>query len=268
MKRPDIYPGVFLTKKAPDNLEITLDVRFADMSEAELKAQIGETIPDGYVAGWASTKDLDLYGHVLEVGAFTESMAARGITGPKGIKVLEYRGDKLWVEAQFNLDVSYAKDMWSMIKMNNGFSFSVGFYLKDYTWKQTKNDPEVEYLYITRGDLFEISAVPFAGNPEAVMTYVKDMVKDAEKGAAITTPAQFEKALVAAGLVKTREDAHRCVLLMKQNIGVFKAEPPPVDDPPDDPQSPVLDEAQAAKLMAVLQTVKSQLHDIRDAVSA
>jgi HK97 family phage prohead protease len=280
MTRQGIFPGALLTKEAPPKgLEIKLDV-FAFANDAELKAALGDEIPDGYVAGWASTKDLDLYGHVVEHGAFTESMSARGLTGPKGIKflkghdrdwplgvikVLEYRGERLWIEAQFNLDITYAKDLWHAVKMNGGFSFSVGFYLQEYSWKQYQKDPEVEYLYITKGDLFEVSVVPFAGNPEAVMTYVKEMVKDNERGNEITTPAQFEKALVAAGLVKSREDAHRCVLLMKQNIGVFKtSDPPPVDEP--DPQSPVLDEAQAANVMALLQSFKSNLHDFNDAL--
>src|SRR6478735_8600306 len=171
---------IIITKEAPaTGLELKLDFNFAGANDIELKA-IGDDIPDGYVAGWASTKDLDSYGHVVEVGAFSDSITKRGLTGPKSIKflrghdrdfplgvikVLEYRGERLWIEAQLNLKVSYAADLWEMLKMSGGFSFSVGFFLQDYSWKVTK-DPEVEYLYITKGDLFEVSVVPFAGNEE------------------------------------------------------------------------------------------------------
>lgn len=266
---------IMLTKDAPaKGLEITLDFNFANANEIELKA-IGDDIPDGYVAGWASTKDLDSYGHVVEVGAFSESIAKRGLTGPKSVKflrghdrdfplgvvkVLEYRNDRLWIEAQLNLKVSYAADLWEMLKMSGGFSFSVGFFLQDYSWKAYKGDAEVEYLYITKGDLFEVSVVPFAGNEEAVMTYVKDMVKDAEQSSVVTTPAQFEKALVANGLCKNRADAHKAVLFMKQHLTLFSKDGDSHEEPPaDDPPSPVLDDAQLIAIKSHLDTIKALL---------
>lgn len=252
-------------------------INFASANETELKA-IGDDVPDGYVAGWASTRDLDSYGHVVEAGAFTEAITKRGLSGPKGIKflkghdrdwpigvikVLEYRGDRLWIEAQFELNISYARDLWLAVKMNGGMSFSVGFFLEDYDWKVTK-DPEVEYLYIMKGDLFEVSVVPFAGNEEAVMTYVKDAVKDAERGGAITTPSQFEKALVAAGLCKNRNDAHSAVLLMKKHAALFiKEGDEPLEEPPpsDDPPAPVLDPEQMELIHKHLQTIKAILQN-------
>jgi HK97 family phage prohead protease len=266
---------ILMTKEAPTakGMVIECAINFASANETELKA-LGDDVPEGYVAGWASTRDLDSYGHVVEVGAFTEAITKRGLSGPKGIKflkghdrdwpigvikVLEYRGDRLWIEAQFELSISYARDLWLAVKMNGGMSFSVGFFLENYDWKVTK-DPEVEYLYITKGDLFEVSVVPFAGNEEAVMTYVKDAVKDAEAGGAIQTPVQFEKALVAAGLCKNRSDAHRAVLFMKQHIGVFAKEDASLEEPPsDDPPVPVLDPEKLDLAFKHLQTIKALL---------
>lgn len=266
---------ILMTKEAPTakGMVIECAINFASANETELKA-LGDDVPEGYVAGWASTRDLDSYGHVVEAGAFTEAIVKRGLTGPKGIKflkghdrdwpigvikVLEYRGDRLWIEAQFELNISYARDLWLAVKMNGGMSFSVGFFLEDYDWKVTK-DPEVEYLYITKGDLFEVSVVPFAGNEEAVMTYVKDAVKDAEKGGAITTPSQFEKALVAAGLCKNRNDAHAAVLLMKKHSALFiKDDESHEDPPPDEPPAPVLDPEKLDLAFKHLQTIKALL---------
>lgn len=268
---------ILITKEAPTakGMVVECAINFATATDLELKAAAGDDIPEGYVAGWASTRDLDSYGHVVEAGAFSAAIAKRGISGPKGIKflkghdrdwpigvikVLEYRGDRLWIEAQFDLEISYAKDLWRAVKMNGGMSFSVGFFLEDYDWKVT-SDPEVEYLYITKGDLFEVSVVPFAGNEEAVMTYVKDAVKDAEKGGAITTPSQFEKALVAAGLCKNRNDAHAAVLLMKKHATLFIKDGETLEDPPpsDDPPAPVLDPAQMTAVYNHLQTIKAIL---------
>lgn len=266
---------ILITKEAPaaKGLVVECAINFATANATELKA-LGDDVPDGYVAGWASTRDLDSYGHVVEAGAFSASIVKRGLSGPKGIKflkghdrdwpigvikVLEYRGDRLWIEAQFNLEISYARDLWQAVKMNGGMSFSVGFFLEDYDWKVTK-DPEVEYLYIKQGDLFEVSVVPFAGNEEAVMTYVKDMVKDAEAGGPVQTPVQFEKALVANGLCKNRSDAHRAVLFMKQHIGVFvEKDDDSLEEPPPEPPAPVLDPDQMTAIMMHLKSMKAIL---------
>jgi len=267
---------ILMTKEAPSakGMVIECAINFASASDTELKAAVGDDIPEGYVAGWASTRDLDSYGHVVEAGAFTDAITKRGLSGPKGIKflkghdrdwpigvikLLEYRGDRLWIEAQFELSISYARDLWLAVKMNGGMSFSVGFFLQDYDWKVTA-DPEVEYLYITKGDLFEVSVVPFAGNEEAVMTYVKDAVKDAEKGGVITTPSQFEKALVAAGLCKNRNDAHAAVLLMKKHSALFVTkDDDSLEEPTPEPPAPVLDPEQMTAIYMHLQSMKAIL---------
>ncbi len=146
---------------------------------------------DGFVAGWASTDDMDSYRHVVAAGAFSESIRKRGLTGPTGIKLLldhdsskpagvikslRYVGGKLAIEAQLNLDIPYVRDRYSAIKLMGGANFSVGFSLQDYEIKQDRE--KREYIQINRGDLFEVSAVLFPANEFATMTSVKGLVRD------------------------------------------------------------------------------------------
>lgn len=268
--------SLYLTKHSPvvrgdiaDQVQAC--VKFSPASELELKA-LGDDIPDGYVAGWASTPDLDLYRHVVEFGAFKESISTRGIAGPKGIKfltnhdwekvagvikVLEYRGDKLWIEAQFNLSISYAKDAYEACKMNGGLNFSVGFMLEDYSFKKDNNDRE--YLHITKGDLFEVSCVPFPGNEDAVMTYVKGR----EAASAPKTLAEFEKSLVAKGLVKGRNEAHTVTLAVKYAIEncltLFKPDSSLEDDAGKTTNGPLLDVHQLNEVSDLVAKMKAIL---------
>lgn len=216
-------PAGYLKKDIKDGMQFECAMTFRPASTEELKA-LGDNLPDGFVAGWASTPDLDSYGHVVATGAFTRAIAERGLSGPLGIKLLighnwdqlggvikklEYRGDSLWIEAQLELELSYARDAYIQAKMLGGLSFSVGFFLKEYTW-DTTDDPEIEFLHIKRGDLFEVSVVVFPGNDQAQMQFVKD------GGPEPTTAAELERRLVAKGLTKNRSDAHRIILEMKQ----------------------------------------------------
>lgn len=184
--------GHAVTKDAtPKSLEQHWD--FVPATKKELKAvakELGlEDVPKGYIAGYASTTSLDLHRDVVLAGAFDDSIKARGLSGPHGVKlllghdpnklageirVLETRGDKLWIEAQLELDISYVKDAYRAAKIAGGVSFSVGFRLQDYEFKENESG-DFEYLEIKRGDLFEVSVVTFAAQPEAVMTYIKNV---------------------------------------------------------------------------------------------
>lgn len=218
------------TKEAPvRGRKIDLNIDFSNASLAELK-MLGEDLPEGYVAGYASTSDLDHYRDVIKEGAFQESINERGLEGPKGIKflaqhrsdkpagvikVLEYRNGKLWIEAQMNLSISYVNDLYQAAKMQGGLSFSVGFYHQDYEFKEDDNG--MEYLLITRAELVEVSVVTFPGNDEAEMTFIKG-AKDMPTP---DTVAQFEKALVGLGLCKSRNGAHDVVRFVKSNLSLF-----------------------------------------------
>lgn len=233
---------LFLTKASPARKDLmpeqtTAMLKFMPATESELKA-VGEEKPDGFVAGWASTPDRDLYDHIVHTGAFDASIKARGISGPRGIKLLvghewsrvagvitklETRSGRLWMEAQINLNISYAKDAYEACKINGGMNFSVGFMLQDYEFKdETVNDDELLHIY--RGDLYEISIVPFPGNEECTMDVVKTREATAPK---IESFSGFEKLLVSSGLVKSRNDAHKILGVVKSCVHLFKAETPP-----------------------------------------
>lgn len=265
-----------------------MDLKLVTASAAELKA-LGDDIPEGYIAGWASTPDLDSYRDVVIPGAFDASINTRGLTGPKGIKllinhdwakvggaikVLETRNGKLWIEAQLNLAISYAKDTYEAIKSAGGLSFSVGFFLQDYNIRQDANGRD--YFELVRGDLFEVSVVPFPANEEATMEFYKSMdispsdlrnlSEDDEE--TLTTLADFEKLLVSTGLVKSRNEAKLVTLAAKANAHLFevkqKEEIPPAVEPEaiqepvtqGEPEAPVADEKSLQPLFDMTSRLK------------
>lgn len=259
---------IFITKKAPDSHQ-ELFVKFRPASDEEIKKALGveslDAVPPGYVAGWASTPDLDHYRHVIEPGAFDASIAQKGLTGPKGIKLLiqhnaskpagvitklETRGGSLWIEAQLDLEISYVKDYYRAAKAVGGLNFSVGFYLEDYSFR--KNAEDVEYLHITKAELEEVSVVTFPGNSEATMTFIKDRPDASNPDVSFETMAALEKALVDMGLVKSRNMANRVTRVVKQNIALFQA----ADTPPP---APVLAQKSLDSLSAILGELRSAL---------
>jgi HK97 family phage prohead protease len=259
-------------------------------TEAELKQHItkalADDVPDGYVAGWASTPDIDSYNHKVVKGAFDESIASRGLRGPRGIKllighnwnmlageikVLEYRGNRLWMEAQMNLDIGYVSDAYKAAKMIGGVNFSVGFMLEDYEWADKKDGPDE--LIIKKGDLFEVSIVPFPGNEKATMTFIKSadgsdpLAKDGnavyvddDADETMSSVSEFEKTLVLNGVCKTRQEAHKITRLVKANLALFAPKEEPVSTPPEQQKkegtAPMLDAAKLSAALAKMQEIQ------------
>lgn len=212
-------------------------------TELEMKA-LGDDVPLGTVVGYASTSGIDSYDHIVVNGAFTESIAKRGLTGPKGVKLLlghdmnklagvihklEQRPEGLWIHAQLNLNVSYVKDAYEAAKMNGGLSFSVGFFLQDYSFKE--NDKKEEYVEITKGDLIEVSIVVLPANDNCVMTMIKSREAEdlADDPKPTETIAEFEKALIAMGLAKSRNDAKKITIAVKDCAAFAKGAAPVAD---------------------------------------
>lgn len=185
--------GVFLTKKTPEEMVRKDMITFAPAAPEVLQKQMDLTaeqvaaLPDGFIAGFASTADLDRVRDVVLAGAFDDSIKERGLTGPRGIKLLighdseklagvitklETRDGKLWIEARLNLEIGYVKDAYLAAKMIGGVSFSVGFRILDYTFKEDE-ERGIEYLEIAKGDLLEVSMVPFPANEHAQMMFIK-----------------------------------------------------------------------------------------------
>lgn len=259
-----------LTKDAPKSFadvakDQTYHVKFKPASEAELKA-LGNDLPDGFIAGWASTKDLDSYRHRIVPGAFQEAIDERGLMGPRGIKLLighdwdkvagvikklEYRNGDLWIEAQLNLNISYARDSYEAAKMVEGLSFSVGFMLDKYAIERDSEDRE--WLRIDKGDLYEVSVVPFPGNEAAGMVYVKGRKEP------IKTIAEFEKQMIASGLATSRNDAKRLTLEVKALFAASSKGAGSQDDPPPIVAPPVLAAEKVKTLAGLVAQMKATL---------
>ena len=243
----------YLNKHGVRNIEHTVEMTFTRATDEELEAaglQKAADLPDGFIAGWASTPGLDSYNHVVQGGAFDAAIKARGLLGSKGIQLLldhdwrkpagiitklEYRGERLWLEAELELGATYVKDAYLVAKKRGGTNFSVGFMLQDYEFKEdpaTKN----EYLLIKRGDLYEVSVVPFPANEECTMEFIKSKLAPKE----LSSVAEFEKHLRDTGLVKSRDEARRITQVVKSCVALFSSpvvtapvasDPAPIDSP-------------------------------------
>jgi HK97 family phage prohead protease len=190
-------------------------------------------VPDGSIKGIASTSSTDLYGHKVFAGAFDKSIQRKGLSGPKGVKLLaghdwnkpagvikklETVNDKLEIEAQLNLNVSYVKDLYEVAKQNEGLNFSVGFMLEEFEFIDKKADAiDDEWLQIKQGDLMEVSVVCFPACLDATM----DFVKHAD------TAAEFEKALITNGWAFGRKEAHRLFQLCRNSVHLLTDKGPP-----------------------------------------
>lgn len=132
------------------------------------------------VSGWASTKDLDHARHVVVPSAYRASIRDRGLSGPRGIRLLwqhdrhkpigrfttlEVRDRGLWAVAEIDENISWGKDAAAAVKATGGLSFSVGFHLIEADIV----DGAMPYLLITQVELTEVSIVTFPCNEQAVM---------------------------------------------------------------------------------------------------
>lgn len=237
-------------------------LKFAPATEADIKDLADK--PDGFIAGWASTSGMDSCGHVVKAGAFSESIEKNGIKGPKGIKLLighdwdkpagvitmlEYRGEDLWIEAQLNLNISYARDMYEAAKMNGGMNYSVGFFREEYEWKKNKDGDT--YMLIEKGSLFEVSVVPFPANEECTMDYIKSMDDE------LNTVADFEKHLVSKGLAKGRNEANRITHEVKSALHLFQKTDPTPEVEEVEEIAPMLAAGTIKKLSAKIEELKA-----------
>jgi HK97 family phage prohead protease len=219
-----------------------------------------ENQPAGYFEGIASTPSTDLYGHKVLKGAFDKSIKQKGLTGPRGVKLLAHHdwsrpagvisklktvGDNLEIAGQLNLNVSYVKDVHEVALQNGGLNFSVGFTLDEFEYIDEKKAEDGEYLIIKSGDLMEVSVVVFPAQLEAEMTFIKNH----------DTMSQLEKALVVNGLCRSRGEAHKLANYLKQNSHLFLDGREPLVEPPVG-EHPLLD-------VQLLQPVRDQLARIK-----
>lgn len=150
--------------------------------------------PDGFIAGWASTDELDQTNEIISKNAFSASIQKAGLSGPGGIKLLldhdpnkvagritklEYRAKSngvtgLWIEALLDLNISYARDRYYATKASGGLSFSVGYRVEkesDLSIDDKKGTRPV--IKINKARLFEVSVVSNPANEGSFMLAFK-----------------------------------------------------------------------------------------------
>lgn len=132
-----------------------------------------------YVSGYASTYgNEDLAGHIIEKGAFTESLKKlspkilfnHDIGRPLGVTE-GTREDNvgLFLSCKMPKSDPFISDtIMPQVKIGSIDSFSVGFFLGQHDWNKGK-------LIIKSGELFETSLVTLPANREAKITSFKSM---------------------------------------------------------------------------------------------
>ena len=189
------------------------------------------TLPDGYISGTASAPSVDTMGHKVLPGAFDEAIRTKGFYGPNGIRLLAHHkwadivgvikemktvNNKLRLSGQLN-KTPVAQNLYEIIKDTGGMSFSVGFRLQDFKFAEdevTKQD----ILVVEKGDLMEVSIVTFPAHLDATMDFYKTQEEFLDS---VKTAAEFEKWLVAKGVVPGRNKAHELFELMRNSPELF-----------------------------------------------
>jgi HK97 family phage prohead protease len=235
-----------------------------DLAFTPLTLDASPGVPDGYIAGVASTPSTDRHGHKVLAKAFDESIKTKGLAGPGGvqllishdwtkvggkIKRLETVGDNLMLEAQLYMDVSYVKDMYAVLKQNGGLNFSVGFALEKFEFNDVMEKDDDPWLIVQKGDLMEVSIVTFPSQKDARMTLVKEL----------DTMTDFEKALVADGVCNSRSQAHKLTAWAKQNVHLLQPKIPLLGDKADVPQHPLLDASMLKPVADLIAKARAQL---------
>jgi HK97 family phage prohead protease len=246
-------PASAIQYKAGDHINLDLGI--------ELSKTNMENKPAGYFEGIASTPSTDLYGHKVLRGAFDKSIRQKGLSGPRGVKLLVHHdwskpagvisrlktvGDNLEIAGQLNLNVSYVKDVHEVAIQNDGLNFSVGFTLDEFSFVDEDKSKDGEYLLIKTGDLMEVSVVVFPAQLEAEMTLIKSH----------ETMAELEKALVAGEFCRSRNEAQKLAKYLKANSHLFLGRTTPEVETIDQPDHPLLD-------VKMLQPMREQIAKIR-----
>lgn len=83
----------------------------------------------------------------------------------------------LYLDGEINMDVSYAKDAYHLMKDGTLDGMSVGFNILQGGSDFQEQDDELVRV-ISKAELWEVSIVPFGMNPEALIDSVKSEISD------------------------------------------------------------------------------------------
>ena len=174
--------------------------------------EIKEAKADGSFTGYAAVfNNEDLGADVILPGAFKSAKTTRDgkvrialyhdLHRLAGKSTFEQDSHGLRVEGQLNLDVSYVKDAYALMKSGELDGLSVGFnILKDGSKWEERDGRYVRI--ISAAELWEYSIVPFGMNPEALVDSVKS-IRDFEAQLRGLGYSQREAKALAAGGFKS-----------------------------------------------------------------
>ncbi len=183
--------------------------------------QLKEAKADGSFTGYAAVfNNVDLGRDVIMPGAFRNVKTTRDgkvrialyhdLHKLAGKAKFEQDDHGLWVEGQLNLDVSYVRDAYALMKTGELDGLSVGFDIPrgGADWEDRSGD----YVRIIKDAvLWEFSIVPFGMNPEALVENVKAAsIRDFEAQLRGLGYSQREAKALASGGFKSlgsRDDA-------------------------------------------------------------
>jgi len=165
---------------------------------------------DGTFKGYGSTfgGKPDAHGHIVEKGAFTNSLKKGGRNG-NGIALLwQHHSDEipgiwkslqedeqgLYTEGQLLIDTQLGRETHILLKAKAIKGLSIGYDRVDYEINEKER-----YMLLKEVDLWEVSLVTFPANIHATVFAVKcvEALKQAE------TPRELEQALRELGLSKS-----------------------------------------------------------------
>jgi len=255
-----------------------------DMSFA---AQTNE-LPEGFIAGIASSPSVDSWGHRVLPGAFDKSIRKRGFdVGKGGIKLLDHHkdvgpsigvirkletvGKDLRIEAELCLKSARVRDLYEETKFCGGAGFSVGFRLSEFDFAKENGE---EIFLIKEGDLREVSLVNFPACADARTMVIKQAHTEeeefeawyAEKKEALeslkdtNSVSELERALVAKTFAGGRNEAHKLFVLMKACAHLVPDKSTHAGgDVKTTPPHPLLDASMLAPVLKDLAKVQSLL---------
>lgn len=155
------------------------------LSKVEVPFEVKAVDDAGNFEGYASVfNNIDLGDDVILPGAFTRVKATRAgrlklalfhdLTRLVGSA--EYNQDQhgLYLKGRINLNVSYARDAYELMKEGTLDSMSIGFNTLDDAIEQREGR---RVRIIKQAELWEASIVPFGMNPEAQVMSVKSDIR-------------------------------------------------------------------------------------------
>lgn len=190
------------------------------------KFKADEVAASGEFAGYASTYDPDLYGHIVAPGAFKDTLAEHKSRGTVPALLWAHRSDEpigKWLEmretnkgllasGKLTLDVPRAKQAHALMK-DGALSMSIGYDVPKGGFAENDDG----YTVLKEIRLFEVSLVSVPANHNARVIAVKSFLDD-------LSVRELEAAL-RDGLGMSRREAAEASASLRAGIGLKGAGP-------------------------------------------